>query len=134
MLYTLGVFTDIYGEGAEMTVGRALLISFVGFLLVFVILSIIALFVKAQGKIFDGINVRREEKSTGNRSLTADETPSPLSGTRSPLPESESQGQLKLTDVSEEEAVLIMAIVARDSGIPLNHLQFNSIRLLEETK
>lgn len=123
MLYSLGVFTDIYGVGAEMTIGRALMISLVGFLLVFMILSIIALFVKAQGTVFDRISDKKAVPQTPP-------TPAPLSL----LPENESQGHLKLTNVSEEEAVLIMAIIARDSGIPLNKLQFNSIRLLEETK
>ena len=49
----LGVFENLYGVGAEMTLGRTLLISAVGFLLVFLILGLLALFVKAQGGVLE---------------------------------------------------------------------------------
>ena len=36
--------------------------------------------------------------------------------------------KLKLIDVTEEEAAVVMAVVSHRSGIPLNRLQFNSIK------
>ncbi|MDD3831526.1 MAG: OadG family protein [Clostridia bacterium] len=46
----------------------------------------------------------------------------------------QSKGQVELTNVSEEDAALIMAIVADRSSVPLNHIKFVSIKLLEENK
>ena len=42
-----------------------------------------------------------------------------------------SDGELRLFDVDEKTAALIMAIVSDESGIPLSQLQFLSIRLMK---
>lgn len=42
-----------------------------------------------------------------------------------------SDGELKLIDVDEKTAALIMAIVSDDAGIPLSQLRFQSIRLMK---
>lgn len=123
----LGVFETIYGAGAEMTMNKALLISVVGFGVVFLILSILAVFVKIMGAVFDKIAAGR---STAVKMIPADEPAPAVSGT--PLPPDVSAGTLKLTGVSEEEAAVIMAVVSHRSGIPLNRLQFNSIKCTEE--
>lgn len=133
----LGVFETIYGAGAEMTMPRALIISLIGFLIVFIILSILAVFVKAMGTGFDKAHAVKKAKLT----VPADETPSFSNKTASapvsagfPLPENTSAGELKLVDVSEPDAAVIMALVSHNSGIPLNRLQFNSIKLMEDDK
>lgn len=118
----LGVFTRIYGENAEMTISRTLLISLVGFLIVFFILGILAVFVKSMGKVFDKINEKKKPQ-------TMPKVPTPVG---IPLPENQSEGSIELVNVSEEDAAVIMAIVSHRSGIPLNKLKFNSIRLSEE--
>ena len=41
---------------------------------------------------------------------------------------------LVLTDIQMFGAAVVMAIVSNQSGIPLNHLNFKSIKLLEENK
>ena len=130
----LGIYSSLYGD-APMTAGRALLISAVGFLIVFAVLGLIALFVKAMVKGFDA--AAKKKKAAPVPAVSAPEAPAPQTPAipEAPaLPENESAGTLKLTDVTEEEAALIMAIVSHKSGIPLNRLQFNSIRLLEEEK
>ena len=43
-----------------------------------------------------------------------------------------SSGTLKLTNVDEPTAAMIMAIVSDESGIPLSQLCFKSIRLIGE--
>lgn len=116
----LGVFTTIYPDGV-MTIGRALLISVVGFLLVFMILGTISLFVKLMGAVFGRI-----------KKAVPAQTSSSQGSIDIPLPETQSDGSLILENVSEEEAAVIMAIVSDQSGVPLNRLQFNSIRLLED--
>ena len=125
----LGVFETIYGAGAEMTMDKALIISLVGFLIVFLILGVLALFVKAMGGIFDTINAKAKAK----KAVTIPAAPSsniPAKGV--PLAANTSAGSLTLTDVTEEEAAVIMAIVSNKSGIPLNRLQFNSIKLRKD--
>lgn len=122
----LGVFTRIYGENAEMTMSRTLLISLVGFMIVFLILGILAIFVKSMGKVFDRIDEKKKPQPMPK--VTA----APVAGV--PLPENQSEGSIELENVSEEDAAVIMAIVSHRSGIPLNRLKFNSIRLSEEEK
>ena len=43
-----------------------------------------------------------------------------------------SSGSLKLKNCDEKTAAMIMAIVADDTGIPLNELVFKSIKLVEK--
>ena len=43
-----------------------------------------------------------------------------------------SSGALKLKGCDEKTAAMIMAIVADDTGIPLNELVFKSIKLVEK--
>ncbi len=124
----LGIYYSLYGD-TPITVGRALLIAAVGFLIVFAVLGLIALFVKAMGKAFDAAAKKKQHEPTP---VPAAEQTRSMPPAGPALPENESAGQLVLTDVTEEEAALIMAIVSHQSGIPLNRLQFNSIRLLED--
>ena len=51
-----------------------------------------------------------------------------------PLPENASAGSLDLVDVDEKTAAVIMAIVSKESGIPLNRLSFKSIKKMEDKK
>ena len=58
----LGVFENIYGEGAIMSLGQTLLISVVGFAIVFLVLGFLAIFVFGMGKVFDIIGKKKEAK------------------------------------------------------------------------
>ena len=131
VIQTLGVFEKIYGTGAEMTLSRAALISVVGILIVFMILSILAVFVKIMGTAFD-----RAHETRRARMAAAAPAPSPLPKkpveTGAPLPADTSAGTLQLTDVTEEEVAVVMAVVSHRSGIPLNRLQFNSIKAVKD--
>ena len=132
ILQTLGVFEEIYGAGAEMTLSRAALISAVGILTVFLILSILAVFVKVMGFGFDRLHETRRKKMAAAAPRPA---PAPAPAAKpagTPLPADTSEGTLKLIDVTEEEAAVIMAVVSHRSGIPLNRLQFNSIKAVSE--
>ena len=127
----LGVFEKIYGAGAEMTLSRAALISAVGIMIVFLILGILAIFVKAMGFGFDRMHEKRKA-GLAAAAPKADETTLPPTPDEipesAPLPADTSAGTLKLIDVTEEEAAVVMAVVSHRSGIPLNRLQFNSIK------
>jgi hypothetical protein len=54
-----------------------------------------------------------------------------ISETPAEAPDNEpSRGGVKLIDVDERTAAIIMAIVSDDSGIPLSELNFKSIKLV----
>lgn len=116
----LGVFTRLYGENAQMTVSRALLISVVGFLLVIVILLLLALVVRGFSALFG----KSEKKEAPAVSAVS---PAPAVKSVQPaLPAPVLEG------VTDEQAAVIMAVVSHKTGIPLNRLQFNSIKLSED--
>lgn len=117
----LGIFTDIYGKDAVMDMPKALLISLVGFVTVIVILAIIALFVKLITFVFGAFN-----KKTADAPASATATPAPVQAPAVRDPE--------LINVDEKTAAVVMAIVSHESGIPLNRLEFKSIKLMEDKK
>ena len=131
LIQTLGVFEEIYGAGAEMTLSRAALISVVGILIVFMILSILAIFVKVMGFGFDRLHDKRRARMAA-AAPTAAPLPKKPAETGAPLPDDTSAGTLKLIDVTEEEAAVIMAVVSHRSGVPLNRLQFNTIKAVAD--
>ena len=130
-MQTLGVFENIYGVGAEITMGQTLLISVIGFAIVFAILGFLAIFVTVMGKIFDLIAQKKDGKSTVAAPVAAS---APAAPAGNPLPDNQSAGDLTLIDCTEEEAAVVMAITSAQSGIPLNRLRFNTIRLMEDNK
>jgi Na+-transporting methylmalonyl-CoA/oxaloacetate decarboxylase gamma subunit len=123
MPHLLGIFTDIYGSLDAMTLPRALLISLVGFITVMVVLGVIALFIKLIAYFFS----LADKKAKKNAPAESD-------ANSAPLPTNESQGSLKLENVDEQTAAVVMALVSHKSGIPLNRLEFKSIRLMEDKK
>ncbi len=127
----LGVFENIYGAGAEMTFGQTLLISVVGFSVVFLVLGFLAIFVFGMGKVFDTLQKKKDAKAAAEAPVAPAVTSSD-NGT--PLPANQSIGDLTLINTTEEEAAVIMAITSAKSGIPLNRLKFNTIKCLEDNK
>lgn len=119
-----GIFYEVFTDG-NMTMPRALILSLIGFLVVFLILGIIAAFVKIMGAILS---------KTGTKAAATETVPTAPAIKGTPLPDTTSQGTLDLINVSEKEAAVIMAIVSNKSGIPLNRLKFNSIKLISEDK
>ena len=130
----LGVFETIYGANAEMTISRALIISVIGFLIVFIILGILAIFVKAMGTGFDAAAAAKKSKAVSAIPPEKNEAAQSSSASGNPLPDNTSAGNLKLINVSEQDAAVIMALVSHNTKIPLNRLQFNSIKLMEDDK
>ncbi len=126
-MFDLGIYSNLYGD-APITAGRALLIAAVGFTAVFLVLGLLALFVKGMGLGFDAAARRKKKPLPAPAPAPA----APDAPADVPLPANESAGMLTLIDVSEEEAALIMAVVSHKSGVPLNRLQFNSIKRLPE--
>lgn len=118
----LGIFSHIYGSDDAMTLSKALLVSVVGFFTVLCILTIIALFIKLTSFIFSAFTKKK-----------AVPTPTPAAPTPTVQhPASAMRSELKLIDVDEPTAAVVMALVSHNSGIPLDRLDFKSIRALED--
>ena len=130
-MQTLGVFENIYGVGAEMEMGQTLLISVIGFGIVFLVLGFLAIFVFLMGKVFDMIAQKKQNTNTEAAVAAAPVAAAPAA-TGTPLPDNQSIGDLTLINCTEEEAAVIMAITSSKSGIPLNRLKFNTIKLMED--
>ena len=129
-MQTLGVFENIYGVGAKMELGQTLLISVIGFGIVFLVLGFLAIFVFCMGKVFDML--AQKKQNTNTEAVAAAPVAATPAVTGTPLPENQSIGDLTLINTTEEEAAVIMAITSDKSGIPLNRLKFNTIKLMED--
>lgn len=119
----MGIFANLYGSEDSMTIPNALLVALVGFITVIVLLTIIALFIKFIAYIFSLFT--KKNKPAAPAAVKAD-TPQPKK------PATALRGDVELVDVDEPTAAVIMALVSHNSGIPLERLDFKSIKLLEE--
>ncbi len=120
----LGIFSNIYGSEEAMTVSKALLVALVGFITVIVLLAIIALFIKFIAFIFSLFTKKKAAPApAANAKPAAPAEARPAKALRS---------EIKLIDVDEPTAAVIMALVSHNSGIPLDRLDFKSIKLLED--
>ncbi len=102
---------------AKLTVADGLYMSILGISLVFVVLAFLAFFIWLLGKAVNG--------------TVSKKTAAPKS-TPAPAPVAPAVPTVVLNDVSEKDAAIIMAIVASNTGIPLERLDFKSISLIKE--
>lgn len=124
----LGIFTQIYGSADAMTISKALLVALVGFCTVLIILAIIALFIKLIAYIFSLIT---KKKAASAPAPAVKKTATVPAVQTAPVART-MHGQVKLIDVDEPTAAVIMALVSHNSGIPLEKLDFKSIKPLED--
>ena len=97
----------------NLTAAQILIYSVVGFLVVFAVLLVLFVVITVQGKIFDKVAKKNEK--------VAEEIPAVAT-----------EDEVLLINVDDESAAMIMAIVAEETGIPIEELYFKSIRLIEE--
>ena len=122
-----------YEDG--ITIGEALNVSVTGFVVVLLILALLAVLVLLLSKAVRAVESKTKKKvSTAPKSAQPESAPAKATAaqTSTPLPETCSAGQLDLYYVDEKTAAVIMAIVSHESGIPLNRLQFKSIKAIEK--
>ena len=103
------------------TVPQGLLLALVGFVLVLVVLALLMGFI-----YFLSYIVRKGEK-LGKKNVPATET-----GTASAELAPGSSGDIKLYNVDDRTAAMVMAIVADEQQTPLNELRFISIKEVSE--
>lgn len=119
----------------SISMAEALSVSVTGIIVVMIILALLAVIVVLLSKAIRIVESKARKKSKAEKQeaiSTPVKAEKPQSIKGSPLPETQSIGSLDLYKTDEKTAAIIMAIVSNESGIPLNRLQFNSIKLIEE--
>ncbi len=125
-----------YEDGISMI--EALNVSVTGFVVVLLILALLAVLVLLLSKTIRAVEgtAKKAKKSVGTSETGAASASatavSPASAGGTPLPLNTSAGTLDTYNVDERTAAVIMAIVSHESGIPLNRLQFKSIKQIEK--
>lgn len=119
----------------SISMGEALSVSVTGIIVVMIILALLAVIVVLLSKAVRAVESKankKAKKSESEAAMTPAKSENKPSVNSKPLPETQSIGSLDLYKTDEKTAAIIMAIVSNESGIPLNRLQFNSIKLIEE--
>lgn len=114
-------------RGSHLTTGEMMMNAGIVILVVFGVLFLMYILISLSGKIIQGIT------KLGAKEEPAKAAPAAAAPAAPAAPEEEfSSGSLKLKNCDEKTAAMIMAIVADDSGIPLEELVFKSIKLVEK--
>lgn len=112
-------------SGTKLPFGDNVLTAVLGYGVVFVGLMILMALVYLMGVVFKKMSNRKQP-------LPAAPIPQVTNAAREPEPIGEpakgTAGEIKLYNVSDKEAAMIMAIVASQMGKPLNELRFKSIK------
>lgn len=100
---------------------ESLLVGVSGLAAVFAVLVSLSLFIMLQSKVLKAFKIGRKEapQKESEHVETVENQDSGITA-----------GELKLIDVDEKTAAVIMAIVSHESQIPLSELQFKSIKAL----
>ncbi len=121
----------------------AVLLALIGIAIVFVVLIVLMLIIMVMGKIFDGSEKLKNKHPEWNANIQSlkkkmmfwkREDKTEQGDTQSsevPLAKG-TCGEVKLINVEDRDAAMIMAIVADEMGAPLNELRFKSIKKMEE--
>lgn len=112
---------------AKMGLGEAGINAVLGYVVVFFGLVLLMCVVILLGKALAGTNKKVAAKAAAPAASAAPAAPAAPSSVASP-PAPGSAGEVKLFDVPDKEAAMIMAIVADRMGKPLNELRFKSIK------
>ncbi len=107
---------------ANMGIGGSGIAAVLGYVVVFFGLVLLMCVVILLGKALAGTNKKAAAPAPAGAAAPA----APAAPTAPPAPGS--AGEVKLFDVPDKEAAMIMAIVADKMGKPLNELRFKSIK------
>lgn len=108
---------------SNVSLGEAFGYSILGMAIVFAVLIVLMLVIKVMEKF-----------TAKNSEAEATDSPVPATASAAPAPAAPAKpapgtaGELKLYNVDERDAAMVMAIVADSLGKPLNELRFISIR------
>ena len=110
----------------DLGIGEAGLVALTGYLVVFLGLVMLMIVVMIMGKIMVSIKAKQAAKAAAAAEAAAAAAPVAAEPVGEPAPGS--AGEVKLFDVPDKEAAMIMAIVADKMQKPLNELRFKSIK------
>ena len=136
------IFASVLDRNAQLNPLDALYLALIGIAVVFVVLIVLMLIIWAMGKIFDNSEKLREKHPEWNTKVQnakskimfwkkSENEPKNIENKVNEYANG-TCGDLKLINVDERDAAMIMAIVADSTGIPLNELRFVSIKKVEE--
>ena len=114
----------LFPETISIGLGEAGVTAIFGYIVVFVGLIILMALIQGVGAIFIAKDKKEaEKKSAGNNDTVTETVPEKAA----PLAPG-SAGHVKLFDVPDKEAAMVMAVVAHKMQKPLNELHFISIK------
>ena len=110
-------------EKGHLSIAEAGVTALLGYAVVFMGLIALMIVVTLLGKAF----TMKKKKETAAPAAAAPETAAPAAVADQPAAPG-TAGELKLHDVPPKTAAMLMAIVADETGKPLNELRFTSIK------
>ena len=116
-------------RGQHLTISEMFMNAGIVILVVFGVLFLMYILISISGKIIEAITKAGKKEEPAKAAPAAPAAPAVAAAVAG---EEFSSGTLKLKDCDEKTAAMIMAIVADDTGIPLNELVFKSIKLVEK--
>lgn len=120
-------------RGQHLTTAEMFLNAGIVILVVFAVLLLMYILISLSGKILQALASSGKKEEPKAAPAAAPAAPASPAVTAAPASdEMFSSGSLKLKNCDEKTAAMIMAIVADDTGIPLNELVFKSIKLVEK--
>jgi Na+-transporting methylmalonyl-CoA/oxaloacetate decarboxylase gamma subunit len=111
-----------------MSFSESLLVALFCMAVVFAVLAILCLIIRVFSSIVSGL--AKKEKNSISSTTPLSEVMTIEKSDNQDNSEIYSSGTLKLQNVDEPTAAMIMAIVSDESGIPLSELCFKSIKLI----
>lgn len=124
--FTMAVQTA--DSGTKMEIGDALITAVFGYIVVFVGLILLMVVLYITGSIFSSREKKAADEKKAAEEKAAVENPVVTVPAPEPVLAKGSAGHIKLHDVPDKEAAMIMAIVADTLQTPLNELHFISIK------
>lgn len=126
---TVGKAVDTSDPSFKISIGEALIFALIGFAIVFAVLLILNIFIRILSAVVRGI----ENGTKKTEAAPAAPAATPVADSKPAIPAGMkvadgSLGDVKLYDVDDATAAMIMAIVADQLDAPLNELRFKSIK------
>ena len=126
---TVGKAVDTSDPSFKISIGEALIFALIGFAIVFAVLLILNIFIRILSAVVRGF----ENGTKKTEAAPAAPAAAPVADSKPAIPAGMkvadgSLGDVKLYDVDDATAAMIMAIVADQLDAPLNELRFKSIK------
>lgn len=130
---TVGKAVDTSDPSFKISIGEALIFALIGFAIVFAVLLILNIFIRILSAVVRGIENGTKKTEAAPAAPPAAPAAAPVADSKPAIPAGMkvadgSLGDVKLYDVDDATAAMIMAIVADQLDAPLNELRFKSIK------